>query len=308
MFTSRMPNEMEEILRRVAAGELSPQEALPLLDATGGRGADAAPSNGGAAAETPAWGTPPGPQVSRPGEPEPPTGPARLIRINASYRPVQIVADPSVAEAFVNGEHTVHRDGGALVVEATVRRFTGEDEGAARFSFSQLPQTLAWARSLQSDRLVVRVNPALPFELDAVGASVRISGGEAGAKLRLFASALKVDGLRGPLDVDASSSSVKGTIGPSGASRIAAESSSVKVSLLAGTGVRIHVRNRMGKVVVPSGVTKGDMVEPGIRDSVVGDGSGELDGRGRHELGRHRHGRHRRVAARGAASMGGAAW
>jgi hypothetical protein len=32
----------------------------------------------------------------------------------------------------------------------------------------------------------------------------------------------------------------------------------------------------MGKVVLPSGVTKGDMVEPGVRDSVVGDGSGEL--------------------------------
>jgi hypothetical protein len=271
MFTSGMANEMEEILRRVADGELTPQEALPLLDAAGGRGTPAS----GAAEETPAWGTHPGPQVSRPGEAEPPTGPVRLIRINASYRPVQIVADPSVAEAFVNGEHTVHRDGGALVVEATVRRFTGEDEGQ-RFSFSQLPQTLAWARSLQSDRLVVRVNPALPFELDAVGASVRVSGGEAGAKVRLFASALKVDGLRGPLDVDASSSSLKGTIGPSGASRIAAESSSVKVSLLAGTGVRIHVRNRMGKVVVPSGVTKGDMVEPGVRDSVVGDGSGEL--------------------------------
>jgi hypothetical protein len=274
MFTSGMANEMEDILRRVAAGELTPQEALPLLDAAGRRSADdeAASSAGG---EAPAWGTPPGPQVSRPGEPEPPTGPVRLIRINASYRPVQIVADPSVAEAFVNGEHTVHRDGGALVVEATVRRLTGEEEGP-RFSFSQLPQTLAWARSLQSDRLVVRVNPGLPFELEAVGASVRISGGEAGAKMRLFASAVKVDALRGPLDVDASSSSLKGTIGPSGASRIAAESSSIKVSLLAGTGVRIHVRNRMGKVVVPSGVTKGDMVEPGIRDSVVGDGRGEL--------------------------------
>ena len=269
-----MANEMEEILRRVAAGELTPQEALPLLDAAGGGRADGAPASRGAE-EAPVWGTPPGPQVSRPGEPEPPTGPVRLIRINASYRPVQIVADPSVAEAFVSGEHTVHRDGGALVVEATVRRFTGEEEGP-RFSFSQLPQTLAWARSLQSDRLVVRVNPMLPFELDAVGTSVRVSGGEAGAKMRLFASALKVDALRGPLDVDASSSSLKGTIGPSGASRIAAESSSVKVSLLAGTGVRIHVRNRMGKVAVPSGVTKGDMVEPGIRDSVVGDGSGEL--------------------------------
>jgi hypothetical protein len=274
-----MANEMEEILRRVAAGELTPQEALPLLDAAGaGRPAQAsagdAATGSASAGEPPAWGTPPGPDL-RGGEPEPPTGPVRLVRINASYRPVQIVADPSVAEAFVSGEHTVHRDGGALVVEATVRRFTGEDEGP-RFSFSQLPQTLAWARSLQNDRLVVRVNPALPFELDAVGASIRVSGGEAGARMRLFASALKVDALRGPLDVDASSSSLKGTIGPSGTSRIAAESSSVKVSLLAGTGVRIHVRNRMGKVVVPSGVTKGDMVEPGVRDSVVGDGSGEL--------------------------------
>ena len=274
MFTSGMANEMEEILRRVAAGELTPQEALPLLDAAGGgRNAEAATPDG-AAEERPAWGTFPGPQGGGPGEPA--TGPVRVIRINASYRPVQIVADPSVAEAFVNGEHTVRRDGSVLVVEGTGLRFGGDDEGGPRFSFSQLPQTLAWARSLQSERLLVRVNPALPFELDAVGSSVRISGGEAGAKMRLLAAAVKVDTLRGPLDVDASSSSLKGTIGPSGTSRIAAESSSVKVSLLAGTGVRIHVRNRMGKVIVPSGVTKGDMVEPGIRDSVVGDGSGEL--------------------------------
>src|SRR3954469_7618537 len=113
MFTSGMANEMEEILRRVAAGELTPQEALPLLDAAGGRGVDAAPASG-AAEEAPAWGTPPGPQVSRRGEPEPPTGSVRLIRINASYRPVQIVADPSVAEGFVNGEAPVRPHGGAL--------------------------------------------------------------------------------------------------------------------------------------------------------------------------------------------------
>jgi hypothetical protein len=275
MLTSGMANEMEEILRRVAAGELTPQEALPLLDAAGARRADGAAPNG-TGDEAPAWGTPPGPQITEPGQPEPPTGPVRVVRINASYRPVQIVADPSVAEAFVIGEHTVRREGSVLVVEGTGLRFGGDDESGPRFSFSQLPQTIAWARSLQSERLLVRVNPALPFELDAVGSSVRISGGEAGAKMRLLAAAVKVDTLRGPLDVDASSSSLKGTIGPSGTSRIAAESSSVKVSLLAGTGVRIHVRNRMGKVVVPSGVTKGDMVEPGIRDSVVGDGSGEL--------------------------------
>jgi hypothetical protein len=271
-----MANEMEEILRRVAAGELTPQEALPLLDAAGAGRTPDATSWAASGDEAPAWGTPPGPRVATSGESEPPTGAVRVVRINASYRPIQIVADPSVAEAFVSGEHTVRREGSALVVEGALR-FGGDDEGTGpRFSFSQLPQTLAWARSLQNDRLVVRVNPAIPFELDAVGSSIRISGGEAGAKMRLLAAAVKVDTLRGPLDVDASSSSLKGTIGPSGTSRIAAESSSVKVSLLAGTGVRIHVRNRMGKVVVPSGVTKGDMVEPGIRDAVVGDGSGEL--------------------------------
>jgi hypothetical protein len=276
MLTSDMANETEEILRRVAAGELTPQEALPLLDAAGAGRNGETTARDGSGTDVPAWGTAPGPHITGPGEPEPPTGPVRVVRINASYRPIQIVADPSVAEAFVSGEHTVRREGSALVVEGGLR-FGGDEEGTGpRFSFSQLPQTLAWARSLQNDRLVVRVNPALPFELDAVGSSVRISGGEAGARMRLLAAAVKVDTLRGPLDVDASSSSIKGTIGPSGTSRIAAESSSVKISLLAGTGVRIHVRNRMGKVVVPSGVTKGDMVEPGVRDAVIGDGSGEL--------------------------------
>jgi hypothetical protein len=262
--------DMEDILRRVAAGELTPQEALPLLDAAGGTTA--------AEQSMPAWGTPPGgaPEGVRSGEPEPPTGPVRLVRVNASYRPVQIVADPSVAEAFVSGEHTVRREGGTLIVEGTGLRLGGDEEGGSRFSFSQLPKTLAWARSLQSDHLVVRVNPVLPLEVDVAGASVRISGGEAGAKMRLLASAVKVDTLRGPLDIDAVSSSVKGTLGPSGASRISAESSSLKVSLLAGTGVRIHARNRMGKVVLPSGITKGDMVDPGVRESVVGDGRGEL--------------------------------
>jgi hypothetical protein len=32
----------------------------------------------------------------------------------------------------------------------------------------------------------------------------------------------------------------------------------------------------MGKVVLPTGTTKGDMVDPGLREAVVGDGRGEL--------------------------------
>jgi hypothetical protein len=291
-----MANEMEDILRRVAAGELTPQEALPLLDAANraaqeggdarGTGTGAATGAGradssGESHEAPAWGTPAGPTTPAGGS-EPVSGSDRpkTVRVAVSYRALRIIADPGVTGAFVSGEHTVRRDGDALVVEASgLPLLAGDEEepgSGGRFSFSNLPRTIAKARALQNESLTVRFNPYLPLELDVAGASVRITGGEAGARLRLLASALKVDTLRGPLDLDAVSSSVKGTLGPSGSSRISAESSSVKVSLLAGTGVRIHARNRMGKVVLPNGVTKGDMVDPGIRESVVGDGRSEL--------------------------------
>jgi hypothetical protein len=276
MFTSGM-DEMsaEEILRRVAAGELTPEEAMPLLDASRAGVPPTAPGD----AEAPSWGTPPGPELrdlrGEAGDLREGDAP-RLVRIAVSYRSLRVLADPGVDGAFVSGEHTVRRDGDALVVEATGLPTFGGDEQPGRFSFSDLPRTLARARAIQSQDLTVRFNPRLPLEIDVAGASVRIVGGEAGARIRLLASALKVDSLRGPLDLDAVSSSVKGTLGPSGASRISAESSSVKVALVAGTGVRINARNRMGKVVLPSGVTKGDMVDPGLREAVVGDGRGEL--------------------------------
>jgi hypothetical protein len=269
----------EEILRRVAAGELTPEEAMPLLDAAR-TGAQSTPPP-----ETwaPAWGTRPGPEApdlrGEPGDVREGAAP-RLVRVAVSYRSLRVLADPGVDGAFVSGEHTVRRDGDALVVEATGLPAFGGDEQPGRFSFSDLPRTLprtlARARAIQSQELTVRFNPRLPLEIDVAGASVRIVGGEAGARIRLLASALKVDSLRGPLDLDAVSSSVKGTLGPTGSSRISAESSSVKVGLVAGTGVRINARNRMGKVVLPSGATKGDMVDPGLRDAVVGDGRGEL--------------------------------
>ena len=165
----------------------------------------------------------------------------------------------------------MRRDGDALVVEASgLPVFGGDERAAAPASPSpNLPRTLARARAMAEQGPDRAVQPRLPLEIDVAGASVRIVGGEAGARIRLLAPARsRSTRLRGPLDLDAVSSSVKGTIGPSGASRISAESSSVKVGLLAGTGVRIHARNRMGKVVLPSGMTKGDMVDPGLREAV----------------------------------------
>ncbi len=63
-FTSVM-TEMtsEEILRKVAAGELTPEQALPLLEAARPEAPSSPPATPTEvpAAETPVWGTPPGP-------------------------------------------------------------------------------------------------------------------------------------------------------------------------------------------------------------------------------------------------------
>jgi hypothetical protein len=200
-----------------------------------------------------------------------------VVRINASYRSVDVLADAGVAEAAVSGQHSVRREGAVLVVESQDNPFGGEPgESGQRFTFADLPRGLAWARSWKEHHLVVRVNPEIPVELDAAGASLRLSGLEAGAKVRLIASALKLERVRGPLDIDALSSSVKGFAEPTGDSRIACESSSVKLILGRGTDTHITARNRMGKVVLPNAISKGGLVDPDVAQATVGSGRGEL--------------------------------
>jgi hypothetical protein len=262
--------DADEILRKVAAGELTPEQALPLLDASG---AAPGPSTD-ADDEPPAWGTP-----DPPGTGSEVRETVTTVRVNASYRSVDVIGDPTVAQVAVTGQHAVRREGTVLTVVSQESPFGSNEpgeRGSAGFSFTDLPRTLAWAKAWTDQRLVVRVNPELPIELDAAGASVTISGMEAGARLRLIAAAAKLERVRGPLDLDALSSSVKGFAAPNGRSRIACESSSVKLLLGAGSDVRIRARNRMGKVVLPDTVSKGGLVDPDVVEAVVGAGRGEL--------------------------------
>ena len=105
---------------------------------------------------------------------------------------------------------------------------------------------------------------------------MKVSGCSGGARLRVIASALKLERLRGPLDIDALSSSVKGMAVPTGRSRIGCESSSVKLLLGEGSDVHIRARNRMGKVVLPNAVSKGGLVDPDVAQATLGRGQAEL--------------------------------
>jgi hypothetical protein len=277
-----MDTDLDAVLRRVAAGELTPEQALPLIDA-----AQRASAPSGA----PEWGTP-GTGAGSTGGPETEhtaagrEGPVSGVRVSASYRSVDVVADPTVDNISVSGVHAIRREGDVLVVEInSFHGFTEFDEGPVemRGAWSFMPRSAAWARSMKGEHLTVRINPRLPITIDSVGAAVRVSGCEGGARIRVVAASLKLDRLRGPLEIDALTSSVKGTAAVTGSSRISAESASVKLSLLEGTDVRVSASsNRMGKIVLPgrpesggSGTTSvlgagaGRLVVDGVMSSVV---------------------------------------
>jgi hypothetical protein len=234
-----MSEDLEDVLRRVAAGELTPEAALHAL---------------GHAPTTPA-AAPPAPPIGMVDD-----EPVTSIRLKTSYRSIQISTDPTVAQIHITGAHAIQRSGSTLLVTTTGpldddERAAGGDRAGTplggRFSFNDLPRTIAWARSWRDHQLTVRVNPALALDLDLTGADVKLSGLQAGLHAHLVASSFKADRMRCEFDVEAVSSSVKLTAIPTGNSRIYCESSSVRLSLPTGADLKITGNNRMSRLSLP---------------------------------------------------------
>jgi hypothetical protein len=317
-----MSEDLEAVLRRVAAGELTPEQALQVLDgpasarpaapapgapiaatdpsdpasagpaATGPSPTD--PAAAGPAAAGPSAATGPGRdpksawssgsgRTTRSEVPEPPQEPVTTIRLKTSYRSVQLLADPTVAQIHVLGGHSIQHQGPALVITTAGpldddenERPDQRSEHSGRFSFSDLPKTIAWARSWREHQLTIRVNPALILDLDVTGADVKATGFAGGVRARLVASSLRGDKLHGPLDVEAISSSVKVTGVPTGDSRINCESSSVRLSLATGADLKIIATNRMGRLVLPELPPSTLPLDGETSETTIGDGRDRL--------------------------------
>jgi hypothetical protein len=234
-----MSEDLEAVLRRVAAGELTPEQALGLL--------------GGPPTEPP------------PPEPAAPTGPIEndepitTVRLETSYRSVQVLTDPTVAQIHVQGKHSIQRVGPVLLVttsgplddDESSPGDSGRTPTGGRFSFNDLPRTIAWARSWRDHQLTIRINPALAVELDVTGTDLKLSGLSAGLRAHLVASSLKVEKMRCEINIESISSSVKLTAIPTGDSRIYCESSSVRLSLPSGADLTVSASNRMGRLSLP---------------------------------------------------------
>jgi hypothetical protein len=290
--------EIDDVLQRVARGELTPDDALALL----GPEADPEPEVEGDAPpgpppvqlgkapvpppddptdagragddrwprrpEPPSWPSPPPPYQPPPaGERPKAEGPGsgvRTVRVRTLAKALEIYADPAVAEVQVTrGSPSLRREGDAIVVAH------GSAEGpGARFSFVDTLRSIPGF----DERTVLRVNPDLELDVDVSATSLRIWGCEGGLRLRLAASSAKFDRVAGPVTLDCHSSSVKGSARFTGESHIRCESSSIKLGLLDGTDVKIKATNRMGKVVLPRHRSKSAGQAHGY--AVVGEGTG----------------------------------
>ena len=238
--------EIEAILRQVAAGELSPEKAAERL-------AEIRRGSAVAVAELP---------VAR-------------VRVTGLVHPTRIVGDPEVRDAVVSGPHQATRDGDALVIRGMPLA------GAAGwFSFHWPERTPFGAHDLPLRPIVVRMNPHLPLEVEMAAGLLTVQGIEAPIHADVQAGSAKLTGVTQPLDLKVTwgTVSVEGVLAQ-GTSRVRCDAGTVKVVLKPGSSVRVEARSTLGKITLPGdepGLAAGWTMGGDVRQMTVGEGAGEL--------------------------------
>jgi hypothetical protein len=232
-----MQDRRREILQRVAAGELSPDEAAALLDEPAAEGAVAT-------------ATLPGERAAR----------LRVVR-TAGW--TEIVGDPGVQEAVAEGPHVARRQGDTLIIE-------GEEDTAELPGFR-----FSWRRGYHFHfgdvkPLRIRMNPNLPLEVEAQAGSLRVQDVKGPIRAEVQAGQTRIEGFEAPLQLTARAGSVRASGHlDQGSSRISCEAGSVKLRLDSASSVKVTARTTLGSITVDGRPDRGSWV--------IGDGQGSLD-------------------------------
>jgi hypothetical protein len=210
-----MNQERRAILKEVAEGRLSPEEAAARIEGLEKEeAAAAAPSPGG----------------------------VRSVRIESLARSVVVTGDVSVAEAVADGPHVAHREGDSLVIEDPEDRglsFGFRFGGPSGFDFDRQP-------------LVVRMNPRLALVADIQAGSLRTRGVRGPISAELQAGSARLEGFAAPIQIRLQAGSVRAS-GElhEGESEVRCEAGSVRIELDRRSDVRVSARSQMGKVELP---------------------------------------------------------
>jgi hypothetical protein len=223
--------DRREILSRVAAGTISPEEAASQLDA-----------------------------VTHDEDEIEPT--IRRLRVIKQLGPAEIIGDPSIRDAVVEGQHQARIEGDTMIIEGHIL-----DESGG-FIFGS-------PRNVGKGRLLIRVNPRLSLDLQLQAGNCRVSGVEGPIRADVQAGSATIEGFSKPIDLAVQAGSVKATGRlDDGESRIACDAGSVNLQLERGSSVRVTARANMGKVTLPVGST--GVAGRGTQDVTIGDGTGSL--------------------------------
>ena len=236
-----MTDAKREILNQVAAGDLTPEEAvarLAELDEQERRNDAPAPSLEGA-------------------------GRVRVVRIAGS---AEVTGDPSVKEAVVEGPHTVRREGDVFVIESRPEPTRGYIFG---------PFTI---NTDVNQKVRVRMNPALPLEVELEAGSLRVRGVHGPIRAAISAGTARIEGFDRPIEVMVQAGSVhaSGRL-TDGSSRIACEAGTVRVNLDRDSDVAIKARTNLGRVQLPGNPGAAFGIGVAEQEAKLGSGKGKLD-------------------------------
>jgi hypothetical protein len=198
--------ETSEILRKVARGDLSPEDAAALLADVGRREPAAVPATGHQA--------------------------AARVRVIRSAGRAEIIGDTGVREVVVEGAHRIHRGGDTVVVEAVADEGSGGERSRRR--------RFAEGVGGHSDMIRVRMNPDLALQIEGQAGSVSIRNVRAPIVCDALAGSTSIEGFGSPIQVSLRAGSVRarGRL-DHGHSRLSCEAGSILLHLEHGSSVRV---------------------------------------------------------------------
>ena len=274
--------DLSDILRDLAEGRIDAAEAERRIDAAR---TDQRPDAPPAADDTTSQGddtAPPATQeeTARSSEPQPRPDDTRsgangveAITVRVVGRRLRVIGDPSVSTLVADGPHTLRRHGAVLEVSSDGELGPGLDA----FSMLRVPRTVDDLRNLGLNQLgfgrelVLRVNPAIPVDLELTAGTLATSALPRLGKVRLTGGSAHLSGVETIEDalIQAGSASIGGSLAR-GRSRVRVESGQLTVELAATADVTVRADAQMGRVVWPG-------EQQNIAEYVAGEGRGRLD-------------------------------
>ena len=273
--------EISDILRDLADGRIDASEAERRIDEL------QAPPGPGVPPTEPVADDTEGPvaEGGPAGEALPPERPAHdeegpagangvdAVTVRVVGRRLRVIGDPSVATLVADGPHSLRRHGGVLEVSSDGELGPGLDA----FTMLRVPRTIDDLRNLGFNQLgfgrelVLRVNPAIPVDIELTAGTLAASAVPRLGKVRLTGGSAHLSGVETIEDalVQAGSATIRGSL-RRGRSRVRVESGQLTVELAPSADVTIRAEAQMGRVVWPG-------EQQNIDEYVAGSGAGRLD-------------------------------